>query len=148
MFPSEKKWFDGYSLYFIFLDEDRKRPEKTIYPSNIWVPEKTFSAQSHVAARRNRSEQRALINHCNPNISLKTASGDFESMTTFALRTEIYLSWHVQFFLINCSLETWIEENILRQGQSLYSPLYILFVSHWTNICLNLAKNITSDAEF
>jgi len=148
MCPSEKKWFAGYSLYFIFLDEDRKRPEKTIYPNNVWVSEKTLSAQSTVAARRNRSEQRALITHCNPNISLKTASGDFESMTTFVLRTEIYLPWRVQFFWINCSLETWKEENILRQDQSLQSPLYILLVSHWKNICLNLAKNITSEAEF
>jgi hypothetical protein len=128
------------TLCILISRRRQKETRKTICPNNIWVLEKTFSAQSNVAARGNRREQRALITHCNPNISLKTASGDFEPMTTFVLRTEIYLPWYVQCFLINRSLETWKEESILKQCQSLYSSLYILLGSHWIKICLNLAK--------
>jgi hypothetical protein len=47
-----------------------------------------------------------IFGPCNPNISQKEASGNFESRTTFALLIKIYLVWEFHTFSSSRSWET------------------------------------------
>jgi hypothetical protein len=66
-----------------------KRLEKNIYPKQCSTPVKKCIARSNVVSWRKGDKN---WGHIGSNISLKTASGNFEPSTTFTLLIKIYLS--------------------------------------------------------
>ncbi len=59
---------------------------------------KNISAQTNEVSIFAREELLVIFGPCYSNISQKEASGNFESMTAFALLIEIYLTWKFHKF--------------------------------------------------
>jgi hypothetical protein len=84
-----------------FFDEN-----KSTHPKWVLVVTKKFQPEQMKSRILRGGKLLVIFGPCNPNISQKEGSGNFESMTTFALLIEIYLAWEFHKFSPSRSWET------------------------------------------
>ena len=80
--------------------------KKNTYPTSVLGLPKKISALYHGVSSFGRGKLLVIFESCDLKISLKKASGNFESTTTCALLIAIYLPWKFHEVVPNSSQET------------------------------------------